>query len=48
MKKMKLDADAAKARMTDEPTETAHGQILNRNDLLEILKRNRDQKDNQA
>jgi hypothetical protein len=31
-----------------EPTETAHGQILNRNDLIEILRRNRDQKDNQG
>ena len=48
MKKMKLDADAAKARSAEEPTETAHGQILSRNDLLDILKRNRDQKDNQA
>lgn len=48
MKKMKLDADAAKARSAEEPPETAHGQILSRNDLLDILKRNRDQKDNQA
>ena len=48
LKKMKLDADAAKARGVEGPTETAHGHVLSRNDLLELIKRNRDQKDNQA
>lgn len=45
MKKMKLDADIAKATKKDEPTETAHGQILSRNDLLERLL-GKDQKTN--
>ena len=45
MKKLKLDQDAAKARTKDEDPdmETAHGQVLNRNDLLERLIGNRDQ-----
>ena len=45
MKKLKLDQDAAKMAAkgeSDEP-ETAHGQILNRNDLLERLLGSRDQ-----
>ena len=41
MKKMKLDQDAAK-NLSQEPTvETAHGQVLSRNDLLERLIGNR-------
>jgi hypothetical protein len=47
MKKMKLDADALK-NSGDEPTETAHGQILSRNDLLEMLRGSGDQKNNKA
>lgn len=37
MKKMKLDQDAAKNASQDSPVETAHGQVLSRNDLLERL-----------
>ena len=44
MKKVKLDRDVS----GDEPTATAHGQVLNRNDLLEMIKSSRDQKDNKA
>jgi hypothetical protein len=47
MKKLKLDQD----RRTDpeaEAVETAHGQILSRNDLLERLISSRDQNDNKA
>lgn len=44
MKKMKLDFDMR----GDEPAQTAHGQVLNRNDLLEMIKNSRDQKDNKA
>lgn len=41
MKKLKLDRDL----QSDEgPTETAQGQVLNRNDLLERLMASRDQK----
>jgi hypothetical protein len=46
LKKLKLDQDQAKATANDEPTETAHGQVLSRNDLLERLMNSRDQKDN--
>jgi hypothetical protein len=46
MKKLKLDQDQAKATANDEPVETAHGQVLSRNDLLERLMNSRDQKDN--
>ena len=46
MKKLKLDQDQARATAGDEPPETAHGQVLNRNDLLERLLASRDQKDN--
>jgi hypothetical protein len=43
MKKLKLDQDAARNRV-DEPADLkAQGQVLNRNDLLEMLKSNRDQ-----
>ena len=44
MKKLKLDQDAAK-NATDDPIETAQGQVLSRNDLLERLMASRDQKD---
>jgi hypothetical protein len=47
MKKMKLDADALK-NSGDEPTETAHGQVLSRNDLLEMLRGSGDQNNNKA
>jgi hypothetical protein len=47
MKKLKLDADVAK-NSDKEPTQTAHGQVLSRNDLLEMIKSGRDQKDNKA
>jgi hypothetical protein len=47
MKKLKLDADVAK-NSDQEPTQTAHGQVLSRNDLLEMIKSGRDQKDNKA
>jgi hypothetical protein len=39
MKKVKLDRDTA----GDEPAQTAHGQVLNRNDLLEMIKGAQDQ-----
>ena len=47
LKKMKLDQEQAKIS-GDEPTETAHGQVLSRNDLLERLIGSRDQKDKSA
>ncbi len=37
MKKLKLDQDAAKHAGEDPTVETAHGQVLSRNDLLERL-----------
>jgi uncharacterized phage infection (PIP) family protein YhgE len=37
MKKMKLDQDAAKIKGENPDIETAHGQVLSRNDLLERL-----------
>ena len=40
LKKLKLDRDSN----NDEPAETGHGQVLSRNDLLERLMGNRDQK----
>ena len=43
LKKLKLDQDAAK-NAPEEAMETAHGQVLNRNDLLERLMNSRDQK----
>ena len=43
LKKLKLDQDAAK-NAPEEAMETAHGQVLNRNDLLERLMSSRDQK----
>jgi hypothetical protein len=47
LKKLKLDQDAAKNVTEDEP-ETAHGQVLSRNDLLERLMSSRDQNNNKA
>jgi hypothetical protein len=44
MKKAKLDADT----VGDEPAQTAHGQVLSRNDLLEMIKGSRDQNNNKA
>lgn len=43
MKKLKLDQDAAKAKGNDQDTEQAEGKVLSRNDLLEMLKGNKDQ-----
>ena len=47
MKKLKLDQDAAKAKGDDNDSnlENAEGKVLSRNDLLEMIKGNRDQKD---
>jgi hypothetical protein len=44
MKKVKLDRDV----QGDEPTQTAHGQVLSRNDLLDMIKGSRDQNSNKA
>lgn len=44
LKKLKMDRDT----VGEEPTETAHGQVLSRNDLLERLIGNRDQKNKDA
>lgn len=47
LKKLKLDQDAAKAKGGElENLPTAQGQILSRNDLLERLLSDRQQKDN--
>lgn len=51
MKKMKLDADAAKNRLDDPEPINGHGQVLSnlsRNELLEKLIGNRDQKNKDA
>ena len=47
LKKMKMDQDRA-SKTGDEPMETAHGQVLSRNDLLERLMSTRDQNNNKA
>jgi hypothetical protein len=47
LKKMKMDQDRA-TKTGDEPVETAHGQVLSRNDLLERLMSTRDQNNNKA
>jgi hypothetical protein len=47
MKKLKLDADATK-NSGEEAIETAHGQVLSRNDLLEMIKGSRDQNNTKA
>lgn len=44
MKKAKLDADS----VGDDPGQTAHGQVLSRNDLLEIIKGSQVQNNNKA
>jgi hypothetical protein len=44
MKKVKLDREV----QSDEPTATAHGQVLSRNDLLEMIKGSKDQNNNKA
>jgi hypothetical protein len=44
MKKVKLDRDV----QGDEPAQTAHGQVLSRNDLLEMIKGSKDQNNNKA
>jgi len=49
MKKLKMDQDKARAEAGNpDAPETAHGQILSRNDLLERLMMSRDQKDDKA
>lgn len=47
LKKMKMDQDKA-SKSGDEAVETAHGQILSRNDLLERLMNTRDQNNTKA
>jgi hypothetical protein len=47
LKKLKLDQDQA-AKSGNEPVETAHGQVLSRNDLLERLLSTKDQNSNKA
>jgi hypothetical protein len=44
MKKVKLDRDV----QGDEPAQTAHGQVLSRNDLLEMIKGTQTQNNNKA
>jgi hypothetical protein len=44
MKKIKLDRDV----QSDEPAQTAHGQVLSRNDLLEMIKGSQSQNNNKA
>jgi hypothetical protein len=46
LKKLKMDQD--QQRNAPEATETAHGQVLSRNDLLERLIATRDQNNNKA
>jgi len=47
LKKMKMDQDQA-TKSGDQAVETAHGQVLSRNDLLERLMSTRDQNNNKA
>jgi len=47
LKKLKLDQDQ-KTKAGDTPVETAHGQVLTRNDLLERLLSTKDQNSNKA
>jgi len=47
LKKLKMDQDQA-SKAGDEPMETAHGQVLSRNDLLERLLSSRDQNNGKA
>ena len=44
LKKARMDADT----QGDEPKQTAHGQVLSRNDLLEMIKGTKDQNNNKA
>ena len=44
MKKVKLDREV----QGDEPAQTAHGQVLSRNDLLEMIKGSKDQNNTKA
>ena len=44
LKKARMDADSK----GDEPTQTAHGQVLSRNDLLEMIKGTQSQNNNKA
>ena len=44
LKKTKLDREP----QGDEPAQTAHGQVLSRNDLLEMIKGHKDQNNNKA
>lgn len=44
LKKARMDRDTA----GDEPTQTAHGQVLSRNDLLDMIKGTKDQNNNKA
>jgi len=44
LKKARMDADGK----GDEPTHVAHGQVLNRNDLLEMIKGTQSQNNNKA
>jgi len=46
LKKLKMDQDSLKNQ--DNALPTAEGKVMTRNDLLEMLKNNRDQKDVQA
>ncbi len=47
LKKLKMDQDQA-GKSPEENVETAHGQVLSRNDLLERLMNSRDQNNNKA
>jgi hypothetical protein len=47
LRKLKMDQDRTKNN-SDEPVETAHGQVLSRNDLLERLMSSRDQNNTKA
>jgi hypothetical protein len=47
MKKLKLDADASK-NPVEQAQHTAHGQVLSRNDLLDMLKVPREQNNTKA
>lgn len=44
LKKARMDADTR----GDEPAQTAHGQVLSRNDLLEMIKGSKDQNNTKA
>ena len=49
MRKLKLDQDAAKSKGNEpEELEKAEGKVLSRNDLLEMIKGAKDQKDSNA